>query len=61
MQGIKDFAILPNGVHKTHEHFKDFEIQTNHLIPARQPDIVVIKKNVHFCFVKIQTANKRLC
>ena len=29
---------------ETHEILLDFEIQTDHLIPARRPDLVIINK-----------------
>ena len=29
---------------ETHKHLWDFEIQTGHLIPARRPDLVIVKK-----------------
>ena len=29
---------------KTYKFLKDFEIQTDHLILARRPDLVIIKK-----------------
>ena len=28
----------------THKHLWDFDIQTDHLISARQPDLIIIKK-----------------
>ena len=34
-------SVLEN---ETHKLLWDFEIQTDHLIPARQPDIVIVKK-----------------
>ena len=38
----------------------DSEIQTNHLIPARRPDQVVINKNSGVCgFSEVQRENKR--
>ena len=37
---------------KTHEILSDFEMQTDHLIPARKPDLALInkrkKKNLSF-------------
>ena len=29
---------------ETHKLFWDFEIQTDHLVSARQPDLVIVKK-----------------
>ena len=38
---LKPESVLNNG---THTILKDFEIQTNHLIPARRPDLMIFKK-----------------
>ena len=34
---------------ETHKLFWDFKIQTDHLISARRPDIVMINKNSRTC------------
>ena len=34
---------------ETHQILWDFEIQTDHLISARQPDLVIIKKREGTC------------
>ena len=44
----KPESVLEN---RTHEIFRDFEVQTDHQILARRPDLVLIKRNcrlVHF-------------
>ena len=33
----------------THTHLWDFEIQTDHLIPARRPDLIIINKRKRTC------------
>ena len=38
----KPESILENG---THTILLDFEIQADHLIPARRPDIIIINKD----------------
>ena len=44
---------LTNGIYskqnEAHKIIKDFEIETNHLIPARRPDRVLIKKKKGTC------------
>ena len=50
----KPESVLEN---KTHKILCDFEIQTDHLIPARKPDLVLIyekKKNVSKCILPFQ-------
>ena len=42
----KPESVLENEVHKI---LWDFEIQTDHLIPARRPDLVVINKKQKTC------------
>ena len=37
----KPESILKNGTHKIHWNF---EIQTDHLIPTRKPDLVILDK-----------------
>ena len=39
---------------KTHKLFWDYELQTDHLIPARQPDLVIVNK-------KDNRPNSELC
>ena len=34
---------------ETHEFLQDFEIQTDHLIMARRPDLVIFKKKKRTC------------
>ena len=34
-------AVLENDLHKL---LQDFNIQTDHLIPTRRPDLIIIKK-----------------
>ena len=41
---------------ETHKLQWDFDIQTDHLIPARRPDFIIInnkKENLHHCLVWI--------
>ena len=35
--------------HKTHKILWDFEIKTDHLIPARRPDLLLINKKERTC------------
>ena len=42
-----DPAPLPENA--THEHLWDFNIQTDHLIPARRPDLIIINKKKRTC------------
>ena len=39
-------AVLENDIH---EFLWDFDIQTNHLISARRPDFIIIKKKKRTC------------
>ena len=56
----KPESVLENETRKIHI---DFEIQTDHLIPARRPDLMMIppnKKNLQIdCKVKIKENEKR--
>ena len=38
--------VLENDLHKL---LCDFNIQTNHLIPARRPDLIIINKKMRIC------------
>ena len=49
---------------ETHKILWDFEIQTDHLIPARRPDLVLIKKKRmssrgFFCSSRLLSENKK--
>ena len=37
---------------KTHEILQDFEIQTDHLIPARKSDLVIFDKKSHLLYTE---------
>ena len=36
---------------ETHKILRDFEIQIDHLIPARRPDLVIINENKRTCCI----------
>ena len=38
--------VLENDSHKL---LRDFKIQTDHLIPARRPDLIIINKKMRIC------------
>ena len=40
----------------THKLLWDFNIQTDQLIPARRPDLIIINKKI----VKLSTADRRI-
>ena len=49
-------SILENEVHKI---LRDFEIQTDHLISARQPNLIIINKKKGTCKI-MDFANHRV-
>ena len=46
---LKSEFAIENEMHKIHQ---DFLIQTDQLIPARRPDIVIIKKKKELPYLK---------
>ena len=39
----------PESILEMHKYLSDFEIQTNHLILVRQPDLVIVNKKMRIC------------
>ena len=50
-------SVLENDTHKL---LWDFDIQTDHLIPARRPNLIIIKKKKKREFAKLTTLLSRL-
>ena len=38
-------------INETHKILRNFEIQTNHLIPAKWPDVMIVNKKKRTCWI----------
>ena len=43
----------------SHKHLWDFNIQTDHLTPARRPDLIIINKRKRICRINLKEREKK--